>query len=58
MSIVSEILEELWNTELNYKGVRVNLFGIPRFNKYKKDVMYNTISRLKRNGMVEKELSE
>jgi DNA-binding transcriptional regulator PaaX len=57
MSIVSELLEELWNTELNYKGVRVNLFGIPRFKKYKKDVIYNTISRLKKRGLIEKELA-
>lgn len=57
MSIVGEILEELWNTEYNYKGFRVNVFGIPRFKKYKKDVMYNTISRLKKRGLIEKELA-
>ena len=34
--MVGEILEELWNTELNYKGVKVNIFGIPRFKKYSK----------------------
>ncbi|MFA6514907.1 MAG: hypothetical protein WCT42_01425 [Candidatus Paceibacterota bacterium] len=57
MSIVSEILEELWNKELNYKGVRVNIFGIPRLKRYKKESIYITISRLKKKGIVEKELS-
>ena len=57
MSMVSEILEELWNTELNYKGVKVNIFGIPRFKKYKEGSIRNTIDRLKRNGVIEKELA-
>jgi DNA-binding transcriptional regulator PaaX len=57
MSIVNEILEELWNSEYKYKGVRVNFFGIPHFKKYKKDVLYNTISRLKKKGLIEKELA-
>ena len=57
MSMIGEILEELWNTELNYKGVRVNLLGIPRFKKYKEGSIRNTIDRLKRNGIIEKELA-
>jgi len=57
MSIVSEILEELWNTEYNYKGVRVNIFGIPRFKKYKEGSVRNTINRLEKKGLIEKELS-
>jgi len=57
MSIVSEILEELWNTELNYKGVRVNIFGIPRFSKYPKKSVQVTINRLRKNGVIEKELA-
>jgi len=57
MSLVNEILEELWNTELNYKGVKVNFLGIPRFKSYKKDVIYNTVSRLKKKGLIEKELA-
>lgn len=57
MSMVSEILEELWNTELNYKGTKVNLFGIPRFKQYPQKSFRDTVDRLKRNGLVEKELS-
>lgn len=57
MSIVKEILKELWNTELNYKGMRVNIFGIPRFKKYSSRSIRTTIDRLKRKGIVEKELS-
>jgi len=55
--MVGEILEELWNTELNYKGVKVNIFGIPRFKKYSPRSMQVTIDRLKRNGVIEKELA-
>ena len=54
MSIVKEILEELWNTELNYKGMRVNIFGIPRFEKYSPRSIRTTIDRLKRKDIIEK----
>jgi len=57
MSIINEILEELWNTEYNYKGVKVNIFGIPRFNKYPKKSIQVTINRLKKKGVIEKELA-
>lgn len=57
MSMVGEILEELWNTELNYKGMRVNLFGIPRFKQYSQRSMQVTIARLNKKGIIEKELS-
>lgn len=56
MSIVGEILEELWNTELNYKGMRINIFGIPRFKKYSQKSVRGTIDRLKRKGIIEKEI--
>jgi DNA-binding transcriptional regulator PaaX len=57
MSIVKEILEELWNTEYNYKGVRVNVFGVPRFKKYSKKSLQGTINRLEGKGIIEKELA-
>jgi len=57
MSMVGEILEELWNTELNYKGMRVNIFGISRFKQYPSKSFRDTVDRLKRNGLIEKELS-
>jgi len=56
MSLVKEILTELWNTELNYKGVVVNIFGIPHFKKYSAKSIRGTIDRLQRNGIIEKEL--
>lgn len=57
MSMVREILEELWNTELNHKVVRVNIFGIPRFKKYSQRSIQVTIARFKKKGIIEKELS-
>ncbi|KKQ88243.1 MAG: hypothetical protein UT09_C0001G0028 [Parcubacteria group bacterium GW2011_GWF2_38_8] len=56
MSIVKEILKELWDTELNHKGMPVNIFGIPRFKKYLPRSVRTTIDRLKRKGILEKEL--
>jgi DNA-binding transcriptional regulator PaaX len=55
--MVSEILDELWNTELNYKGIRVNLFGIPRFKNYSERSLQMTVNRLRKNGIIEKELA-
>jgi DNA-binding transcriptional regulator PaaX len=57
MSIVGEILEYLWNTEYNYKGFRVNIFGIPSFKKYPRRTIETTIHRLKKKGLIEKELA-
>ena len=57
MTIVEDILTELWNTELNYKGMRVNIFGIPRFKKYTKRSVEMTINRLVRNDIIKKELT-
>lgn len=57
MSIASEILKEIWNTELKYKGVAVNIFGIPRFRKYPLRSVRRTIDRLKKKGVLEKELA-
>jgi CRISPR-associated endonuclease Cas2 len=57
MSIVKEILKELWNSELNYRGTRVNIFGIPRFKKYSPRSIRTTLDRLKKKGVIEKELS-
>jgi hypothetical protein len=58
MSLVMEILEDLWNARLHYKGARVNAFGVPIFWENKKEHPKNsfesTISRLKKNGFIEK----
>ena len=57
MSIAKEILEELWNTNLKYKGMNVNIFGIPHFKKYSPRNLRTTIDRLKRKDIIEKEIS-
>jgi CRISPR-associated endonuclease Cas2 len=57
MSIVKEILEELWNTEIKHKGMSVNIFGVPRFRKYKSRSLRTTIDRLKQKNIIQKELS-
>ena len=59
MSIVMEILEGLWDTHVYYKGMRVNMFGVPKPWKPKeeyrnKDYFHNTMYRLRKNGFVEK----
>jgi CRISPR-associated endonuclease Cas2 len=55
MSLVLEILEGAWNTTLRYKGSRVNLFGVHRPNPYKKSTINNTVSRLHRLQLIQKE---
>jgi len=57
MSITKEILEELWNTEVRYKGMRVNIFGVPRFKKYSPRSIRTTVDRLKKRNLIEKEIS-
>ena len=52
-----EILEDLWNRHLYYKGVKTNMFGVPIFWENKKDYpqssFSSTMSRLKKKGFVE-----
>ncbi|MEK7104460.1 MAG: hypothetical protein AAB868_00280 [Patescibacteria group bacterium] len=52
MSLVEEILRELWNTSLSYKGAKVNLFGIPKFKSYSYGSMRSTLSRLHKKGVI------
>lgn len=47
-----EILEDLWNMELNYKGVRVNFFGVPKFLLHDPKTVRSTLSRLSKKGFV------
>ncbi len=53
MTIIFDILEELCNTSLNYKGIRVNLFGIPKFKNYPPSSLRGTMSYLLKEGLVE-----
>lgn len=54
MNMVYEILKELSSTSLRYKGSRVNLFGIPKFNNYSQNSLSGTLSRLHKDGFIEK----
>mgnify|MGYP001584267348 CR=1 FL=1 len=54
MSFVYEILKELANKSLKYKGSRVNLFGIPKFKKYSPNSLSGTLSYIHKIGLVEK----
>ena len=57
MSLVLEILEGLWNVAAYYKGMRVNIFGVPMPWKpskaHSENSMRSTISRLQKNGFIE-----
>ncbi|MDB5204458.1 MAG: putative regulator [Candidatus Taylorbacteria bacterium] len=50
MSLILDILEEAWNTTLNYKGVTVNLFGVP-YQKNKRSFQ-STLYHLKKTGLI------
>jgi len=47
------MLEELLSIRLNYKGIPVNIFGIPKFSDYKKRSVRSSLQRLHKNGLVE-----
>lgn len=52
MSIALEILKEMYNKELNYKGYRCNIFGIPKLSAYEKRALRLMINRLKKLGYI------
>jgi DNA-binding transcriptional regulator PaaX len=54
MSIILDILEELSRSTLNYKGVRVNLLGLPKFSSYKYGSLKSGISQLKKKQYITK----
>jgi len=54
MSIVADILEELLSIKLNYKGIPVNIFGIPRFKEYYYGSVKSATNRLKKRGFIHK----
>lgn len=53
MSLAMEILEELWNKTYFYKGLRVNIFGVPKFKNKNYDSLKATANRLKRAGYLQ-----
>ena len=54
MSIILDILKELSRSTLHYKGVRVNLFGIPKLSLYKYGSLKSGISQLKKKQYITK----
>lgn len=55
-SIALKILNEFPKRQLRYKGIPVNIFGLPFFdNGYKKKAIWNEFRRLKDKGYIEKD---
>ncbi|PIZ87165.1 CRISPR-associated endonuclease Cas2 [Candidatus Nomurabacteria bacterium CG_4_10_14_0_2_um_filter_30_12] len=57
MSIILDILNELNNTMINYKGVSVNLFGIPKLSQHKYNSLKSGINQLKKKEFIAKDNS-
>lgn len=53
MTLVYEILNELCDTSFRYKGVSVNIFGIPKFKNYSQNSLSGTLSNLRKAGLLE-----
>ncbi len=58
MGLIYEILKELSNTSLNYKGVRVNLFGLPKFKDYSQNSISGSLVYMCKNGLLEYDSKE
>ncbi len=54
MSIILDILKELNKTNIKYKGIRVNLFGLPVLSNYKHSSVKATAFRMKNKGFLDK----
>jgi DNA-binding transcriptional regulator PaaX len=57
MSISNNILQNLFEQTIYYKGVPVNIFGIPKFNHISKKTLSQNIYRLSQKGYIEKNSS-
>ena len=54
-SVAGSILEEFLKPQFKYKGMSVNMFGLPSFRaKCSKSTFSNEFSRLKRENFIEK----
>jgi DNA-binding transcriptional regulator PaaX len=54
MSLIYEILKDLSTSTLNYKGGRVNFFGIPKFKNYSRNSLSGTLAYIQKIGLAEK----
>jgi CRISPR-associated endonuclease Cas2 len=57
VSLILDILDEMWNTTLSYKGVPVNIFGAPHFKKQNYRSLQNVLYRLDKIGLANKHKS-
>ncbi|KKQ06942.1 MAG: hypothetical protein US18_C0029G0008, partial [Parcubacteria group bacterium GW2011_GWB1_36_5] len=55
MSIEDKILKLLLEPTHRYKGMPVSMLGLPAIFPYKKQSIYNTLSRLNKDGYISKE---
>jgi len=54
MSLVFDILADMFNnTSLSYKGVKVNIFGIPKFNNKSYGSMRSTLSYMHKKNLIQ-----
>jgi len=52
MNLSEKILELLCEPKSRYKGISVNIFGLPTFKSYKKQSIRNSFSELKKDGYI------
>jgi DNA-binding transcriptional regulator PaaX len=55
MSITRDILKELYTKTHNYKGMQVNILGLPVFKLYKYGSLKSSVHRLKKDGLIDKD---
>jgi CRISPR-associated endonuclease Cas2 len=56
MGLTEKILSELMKPSFKYKGVSVNIFGIPVFKKYSYGSMRTTLWRMHEKCLIEKDM--
>ncbi len=58
MSLILEILKELSDSSLNYKGVRVNLFGLPKFKNCPPNTLSGSLAYMEKKGLLEYDIDK
>ncbi|OGI60043.1 hypothetical protein A2641_02620 [Candidatus Nomurabacteria bacterium RIFCSPHIGHO2_01_FULL_37_25] len=53
MGLMYEILKELSSQSFYYKGVQVNLFGLPKFKDYSRNSISGSLSYMHKKGFLE-----
>ncbi len=57
MTILEAILADLLSISLSYKGMRVDIFGIPKHKSRNYNSLKTTVYRLHRDGLIDKDAS-